>query len=97
MSAYLMANIIEIRDMDLYRKYVELAGPVIASHGGKQVGNRPEPTALEGSWSGQRVLLFEFPSMEALDKWYTSDEYAPLIEMRKTAADITLVKIDGVS
>ncbi len=96
MSAYVMANIIDIRDMDLYREYVELAGPVIAEHGGKQVGNQPDPTGLEGSWSGQRVLLFEFPSMEALDNWYYSDEYAPLIEMRKKAADITLVKIDGV-
>ncbi len=51
---------------------------------------------LEGSWQGRRTAIFEFPDMTTHDKFYYSDEYKPLVEMRQKSADVTIIKIEGV-
>jgi uncharacterized protein (DUF1330 family) len=33
--------------------------------------------------SRERVVIIEFPDMDALNAWYTAPEYQPLIKLRK--------------
>jgi len=45
---------------------------------------RRQPQASRrGHWKPERVVIIEYPDMEALDAWYTSPGYQPLIAMRK--------------
>jgi len=42
-------------------------------------------------------VIIEFPSMEALNDWYTSPEYQPLIALRKSCtSDLDmLITLEG--
>ena len=43
-----------------------------------------------------RVVIIEFPSMERLEAWYRSPEYAPALALRKRCAVSHLVMTEGV-
>ena len=43
-----------------------------------------------------RLVVLEFPSMEALKRFYHSAEYAPLIALRQQSARSVLVAVEGV-
>ena len=96
MPAYLLANIENVHDRELLGEYADLVAPMIESYGGKQVGMSAPAEVLEGSWQGRRTAIFEFPDMTTHDKFYYSDEYKPLVEMRQKSADVTIIKIEGV-
>ena len=81
MAAYLVAGI-DWTDAGIANQYRERLGPTLERYGGRTlVAGKPE--VYEGGWKPQRVVVIEFPTMEALQKWYHSEEYAPLIELRK--------------
>jgi len=45
-----------------------------------------------------RVVIIEFPDMSALNAWYNSAEYQPLIALRQSAVDMdkeTLITLEG--
>ena len=95
MTAYVIANLHEVTDPDTYEEYARLAGPTIAKHQGKLVILGKDITTIEGSWTGNQVLVVEFPSRAAFEGWYQSDEYAPLIEMRKNSLIADVIVIDN--
>jgi len=51
---------------------------------------------LDGAWHPTRAVIIEFADMAALDAWYQSPEYQPLIELRRGAGRDVLLAIDGV-
>ena len=81
MTAYLVAGI-DWTDAKIANEYRERLGATLEKYGGKTlVAGKPE--ALEGKWNPGRVVVIEFPSMDHLQKWYHSPEYAPLIALRQ--------------
>jgi uncharacterized protein (DUF1330 family) len=81
MSAYLVAGL-DWTDGAIANEYRERLGPTLAKYGGKTLlAGKPE--VLEGGWTPGRVVVIEFPSMDDLQKWYHSEEYAPLIQLRQ--------------
>ena len=94
MAAYLIANLHEVTDPETYEEYARLAGPTIAKLQGRLVIMGKDITTIEGSWNGNQVAIFEFPSRAAFEGWYQSDEYAPLIEMRKSSLIADAIVID---
>ena len=95
MTAYVIANLHEVTDPETYEEYARLAGPNIAKHQGKLVILGKDITTVEGSWTGNQVLIVEFPSRAAFDGWYQSGEYAPLIKMRKNSLIADVIVIDN--
>jgi len=41
------------------------------------------------------VVIIEFPDMAALNAWYSSPDYQPLIALRRGAARDMLIALDG--
>jgi uncharacterized protein (DUF1330 family) len=41
------------------------------------------------------VVIVEFPVRSALEAWYNSPEYQPLIELRRAAAKDMLIVLEG--
>jgi uncharacterized protein (DUF1330 family) len=83
MPAYLIAEHI-ITDAKKFEEYRTKVGPMIAKHGGRYLtkgGSHKMPEG--GHWKPERVVIVEFPDMRALNAWYTSTEYQPLIALRK--------------
>lgn len=94
MPAYLIADI-EVTDPAGYEAYRKRVPAVLAAHGGRFLARGGSITALEGSWSPERLVIIEFPDMTALKSWYESPQYRPLIELRNRHARSKLIAIEG--
>jgi uncharacterized protein (DUF1330 family) len=97
MPAYLIVEH-KITDAEKFDRYRTAVGPMIAKHGGRYLtkgGNHRFPEG--GHWLPERVVIIEFPSMDALNAWYTSPEYQPLIALRKSCtSDLDmLITLEG--
>jgi len=95
MAAYLIADT-DITDHQTYDEYKRKVAPVIAKFGGRFLVRGGPHAVLEGTWQPHRLVVIEFPNMEALTSWYQSAEYAPLLALRKPAASDHLVAVDGI-
>jgi len=94
MAAYVIGEI-EVTDPTTYEEYRKQVPAVVAKFGGKFIvrGGKVEP--LEGNWAPKRVVALEFPSMEQAQKWYRSEDYAPLIKLRQKASRGKLIIVEG--
>ena len=95
MAAYLVGDIIGVRDPDSFGEYREKAGATIEQNGGqfRVVGGTVD--VLEGDWQPTLVVV-EFESAERARTWYDSEEYRPLKELRHRTADVRLIIVEGV-
>ncbi len=50
----------------------------------------------EGDWIPRRIVLFEFPSMEELEKFYYSDVYQGLKAIRDECSSGRVVSVEGI-
>jgi uncharacterized protein (DUF1330 family) len=95
MTAYLIADV-EVIDQTAYEQYRQQVPATIAAHGGRYLARGGATKVLEGAWSPKRCVIIEFPSMEQLEAWWTSPEYAPLRAIRERAARSNLVVTQGL-
>lgn len=83
MPAYLVVEHI-ITDEAKFDEYRTKVAPMIARFGGRYLTKGGTHQLPEGGhWKPERMVVIEFPSMEAMQAWYRSPEYQPLIELRK--------------
>lgn len=94
MAAYVIADT-HITDNETYDEYRRQVGPLIATFGGRFLVRGVKHAVLEGSWQPHRLVVIEFPTMEAITSWYNSPEYAPLLALRQPAATDHLVAVEG--
>lgn len=98
MPAYLIAEHI-ITDAAKFDEYRTQVAPLIARHGGRYLTKGDSHRLPEGGhWTPQRVVIIEFPDRAALQTWYDSPDYQPLIALRKacTSELDMLITLDGV-
>lgn len=95
MPAYVIADT-QITDHETYDDYKRRVAPQIARFGGRFLVRGGDPMVLEGSWRPSRLVVIEFPTMEAITAWYSSSEYAPLLALRQPAATDHLIAVEGV-
>lgn len=92
MTAYTILDV-DWHDESKAAEYRKLLGPSVEKFGGRTlVANAPAP--LEGDWSPRRVAIMEFPTMEALQKWYHSAEHAPALRLRAEGARSRMIAVE---
>ena len=96
MPAYVIAAVTEARDQDALAEYRRRNTDVVAAHGGRFVVRGGRHETLEGDWDPLRLVVIEFPDAETARRWYHSDDYAPLRELRRRASDTDIVLVEGV-
>jgi uncharacterized protein (DUF1330 family) len=99
MVAYLVVEH-TITNPEKFEEYRVKVGPMIEKHGGRYLTKGGSHKLLEvDRRPPDRVVIIEFPDMAALNAWYTSPEYQPLIALRQSAVDMdkeTLITLEGV-
>lgn len=95
MSAYFIANV-KVTNAEEYQKYASQTLPVIAKYGGRVLVRGGKVEFSEGLWGADRWIILEFPTPEALNRWYRSEEYQRLLEIRKRSTQTNAVAVDGV-
>ena len=96
MPAYVIAAVEDAWDQEKLVRYREGNTDVVAAHGGRFVARGGPHAVLEGDWDPKRLVVIEFPDMDAARGWYESDDYAPLRELRQSASDTDIVLVEGV-
>ena len=94
MSVYMIIEI-EIRDNELYSKYVEKVPEVIGKYGGRYLVRGGKVTPLSGSWKPERIIVIEFETIEQLQKCFKSTEYLELAPLREQSTISKSIVVDG--
>ncbi len=95
MSAYALAESLEVTDPDTMAEYGKLARETIAQYGGKVLAAWPSEN-IEGECTPNLLVLIEFESMKALKTWYNSPEYQAALPLRLRSARDNFVCLNGL-
>jgi len=93
MTAYVIAEV-DIRDPELYRDYVKLTPASIERHGGRFLVRGGATEALEGA-PPKRIVVLEFATRAAAERWYNSPDYSEARAIREKAAVSRLFVVEG--
>jgi len=96
MPAYVITYL-EVTDPEAFQAYRKVAGPTFSPYGGMPIVVDGQFEVLEGMVEPKSVVVIEFESMEQARRWYASPEYAKTIPMRQSAANASLVLVEGVA
>ncbi len=94
MPAYLIANI-EVTDPAGFETYRARVPAVVAQYGGRYLIRGNPPTVTEGQQFFKRLTVLEFPSIGALQTFYSSPEYTPLLAIRTASTKSDVVFVPG--
>lgn len=73
-KAYWIGAYDAIDDADKLKAYAEAAGPALKEHGGRILARGGKSATFEGN-EKQRIVVVEFPSLEAARACYASPAY----------------------
>jgi len=95
MPAYVIVDI-QVHDAAKFEEYKKKAPPTIAAYGGKYLARGGAVETLDGTWSPERVVILEFPSMARAREWYHCEQYAEAIELRHASATSQFLLVEGL-
>lgn len=95
MSAYVIARV-NVTDPSKYENYKALAPAAIEKAGGKYLARGGAVELLEGPGEDRRVVILEFPNMDAARNFYNSVEYQTAKKEREGAADGQFLIVEGL-
>jgi len=85
---------VDIKDPEAYGRYSAAATKAIVAHGGRVLARGGRCEALEGRARARNVVL-EFDSYAAAWAWRHSAEYQAARALRKGAAEMEMVLVEG--
>lgn len=94
MPAYVIAHI-DVKDPVKYEDYKAMSPISIQKFGGRFIVRGAQAEVLEGTWQPKRLVLLEFPSVEAAKQWWASEEYAPAKALRQATSTGDMVVLEG--
>lgn len=95
MKCYLLGNVV-VTDPERFGEYLAKVPGVIAQFGGRYIVRGGAVHPLEGDLDVKRMIMIEFDSREAADRFYDSEEYAPLKKLRTETAQSQVMFVDAI-
>jgi uncharacterized protein (DUF1330 family) len=95
MAAYLIVDL-DVEDLSALAEYGRQAVPLTVKYGGRSLIRLGAHDVLEGDWQPKRIICVEFATMEALKRWWTSEEYQPLKPLRRGVSKANIIAVQGV-
>jgi uncharacterized protein (DUF1330 family) len=96
MAAYVVLCI-TWHDTEALERYGKVVLDSFRKYNGKWLARGASVAALEGESEPKRLVIVEFPSVEAARKWHASSEYAPAVKIREQHATTHwAVLMDGI-
>jgi uncharacterized protein (DUF1330 family) len=93
-SAYIIVET-DIHDPEQYELYKRASPSAVAAGGGRFIVRGGELAVLEGDWQPKRLVLLEFPDLDAAKRFYESPEYQAAKRLREGAASLKMVAVEG--
>jgi uncharacterized protein (DUF1330 family) len=95
MAAYVIFDV-EIRDMAPYQEFMKAVKPAIDEAGGKYLARGGAHKVHEGDWEPRRIVILEFPSVQAFESFYDGPIYRGLKPLRDVCSSARLVSVEGI-
>ncbi len=95
MPAYLFVQI-RVSHPDVWSDYRSRVGPLAARFGARYFVRGAKVEVLEGSHDGRSLVVFEFPSIQAIHDFWSSADYLELKKLREGAAELDAWAVPGV-
>lgn len=86
----------DVTDPEKYESYRALAAPAVEAGGGRYLARGGACEVLEGDRIPNRVVILEFPDMDAARAWYHSPQYVEARAARDGAATGSFIAVEGV-
>jgi uncharacterized protein (DUF1330 family) len=96
MPAYVIATVRDARDPEALAEYRRRNTDVVAAHGGRFLARGGEQVILEGDPRTERVVVMEFPDLDAARAWYADPDYEAVKPLRQGASETDIVAVAGV-
>ncbi len=94
MKAYLVLDL-TVNDFGRFKKYIAEIPAFIAKHSGRYIVQGTQPTAIEGDWKPERMVIIEFPERENAEAFLGDPEIQGLFKVRHETTTSKLVLVDG--
>ena len=85
MAVYSISSI-NVKDWDMYLEYMKHVPPIIEQYGGRYLVRGGEIIADNTDWELKRIVILEFPTIDQMNAFRNSPEYAPVAAIRHEAA-----------
>jgi len=92
---YVIAQI-NVTDAQVYPSYVAMVKPIIQRFGGEFLVRDGRSESFEGTPPGDRHVVIRFPSYQAAQDWYHSEDYAQAKALRMSASNSVQTIVEGV-
>jgi uncharacterized protein (DUF1330 family) len=96
MKAYLVLDL-SIHDFPGFAPYISAIPAFIERHGGRYIVQGVQPTAMEGDWAPERMVIIEFPSRQNAKAFLDDPDAQVLFDVRHRTTNSKLVLVDGCS
>lgn len=95
MRYYAVADL-DVRDPAWVQEYVRKVTPMVEKRGGRYLARTAQIEQVEGDRTVPQIaMIIEWPSKEAADAFYESEEYRPYREARKEGARNEFLLVAG--
>lgn len=96
MPSYVIADV-KVTAPEIYKGYTALSPGAITAAGGKFLARGGKTSVLEGTWNPARVVIAEFPTFEAAQKFYDSALYREARAKRAGATEhFNMIVVEGI-
>jgi uncharacterized protein (DUF1330 family) len=95
-KAYLIATV-QTTNMEQMLKYREWSGKALAEHNVTVLARGGAIELLEGAWQPERVVMFEFDSVDKARAYYNSEAYGKARKVREGAGVLNMIIVEGVA
>jgi uncharacterized protein (DUF1330 family) len=96
MPAYLIANVTVI-DAERFASYRAEVPAVVDRFGGRYLVRGGTIHPMEGTPGLDRLVILEFPTLDAARRFYDSADYAPLRRLREATTRSHVALVEGAA
>lgn len=94
-NGYVIAQI-NVTDPETYKGYVAAVGATVEKFGGVYIARGGQSENVEGTPPGERSVIIQFPSFQAAQDWYHSDDYRDVGAIRRSASEGVMTIVEGL-
>lgn len=91
MSA-VMISMIKVKNKDKLQEYMQKVMQLGTQYDAEMLFRGPVSGVVKGEADHDIAVVVRFPSLEAIDALFASEEYQPLINIREEASDMQIIK-----
>ena len=95
MTVYVIAQL-RFTDVAAYRRYQAAFPPVFAKFDARVLAADESPRVLEGTWTGNKVVVMSFPDEAEAQRFVDDPDYAAISRDRHAGAETISLLVQGI-